>query len=98
MDLNQQHAGLDQCAVRLYSQQISPLQVCRIFVPLSKDSKHDGKTAISVAAKLNKLQLGAPQAVWATSDCLCEIMCSKVRSNYFNINMKLSQPLNSHLV
>lgn len=87
MDLNQQHAGLDQCAVRLYSQQISPLLMCRIFVPLSKDSKNNGKSAISVAAKLNKLQLGASQAVWATSDCLCELMCSKVRSNYSNIHL-----------
>lgn len=98
MDLNQQHTGLDQCAVRLYSQQISPLLVCRIFVPLSKDSKNERKTAISVAAKLNKLQLGASQAVWAISDCLCEIMCSKVRSNYFNIRLILSKPLNNHHV
>ena len=76
MDRYQQHKGIDQRAVRLSSQLTFPL-LCRIFTPLSEQAKASGESSISVAAKLNELQLGASQAAWAIANELCEIICHK---------------------
>ena len=71
---------MDQRAV-LLSSQLSFQSLSRIFVPLA-EQRHGGREApgsVQVAVRLNELQLGAPQAAWAVSEDLCEVICHKAR-------------------